>query len=158
MLRKFTENDCHLLETWANSPYELFTFSGDTWKFPLDKTAVLSYIQQYPDRYHYIYELNGIAIGFGELILHDTETPRLSRLIISQDYREKGHGKIFISKLIEKCQELLQLKSIYLYVLESNSIARKCYEKCNFEYLENENFSLSYNGQLYPILKMMKHL
>lgn len=158
MLRPFKTSDISTLANWVTSEEELRIFSGDTWTFPLSEKAIAAYLETYPERYQFLYHEGEETIGFGELILHDTDVPRLSRLIVSEKYRGMGHGMKMISDLVEKSKRLATLRDIYLFVLEDNDKARACYEKCGFEYEPDNTFSMSYKGQVYPILKMRKTL
>lgn len=158
MLRDFTPKDTRYLIQWANTPEELFRFSGETWSYPLNSKEILEYIHAHQERYQFIFEQDEIAIGFGELILHDTDTPRLSRLIINKANRGRGLGKQMIQELVNKSKCILPLEEIYLFVLQDNKKALHCYEACGFKILDNETYSLNFNNTLHPILKMKKKL
>jgi ribosomal protein S18 acetylase RimI-like enzyme len=75
-------------------------------------------------------------------------------LIIAPEYRGKGHGRQMMQEIESKCEA----DSILLFVLENNSRARSSYEKSGYEYVEMEPFSMEFNNEPYPVLKMRKTL
>jgi RimJ/RimL family protein N-acetyltransferase len=154
MLRALQQEDYKLIGQWASNPFELFRFAADTWQFPVTEASVTEYISKNKSRYQFIFEQNGISAGFCELILKDTDTPRLSRIILGSAFRGRGWGKVMINEMLDKCRELSSLKKVYLYVIESNEAARKCYESCGFVYENEEKLVLHFESQHYPILKM----
>lgn len=154
MLRKLQKEDYKLIGQWANNPFELFRFAADTWQFPVTEDSVRAYIEKQPERHTFIFEQNGISAGFCELILKHTDTPRLSRIILGSAFRGRGWGKQMIVEMLDKCRELSDLKNVYLYVIESNEVARKCYESCGFTYENEDKFVLHFESKHYPILKM----
>lgn len=154
MLRAFESTDSKWIGQWADNPFELFRFAADTWAFPVTESAVEDYLRNNPGRYQFIFEVDGRPAGFCELILKDTETPRLSRIILSRSYRGQGNGQIMIEEMLAKAFELTGLKTIYLFVLEDNDAARKCYERCGFKYEEDDRFVLSFESKFFPIIKM----
>src|SRR5690606_25617144 len=129
-------------------------FAADTWQYPVTEASVIDYVSRHKSRHQYIFEHNGISAGFCELILKDTDTPRLSRIILGSAFRGRGWGKKMIAEMLDKCREISQLKKVYLYVIESNEVARKCYESCGFTYENEDKFVLHFESEHYPILKM----
>lgn len=154
MLRTFETTDFSWIGKWADTPFELFRFAADTWAYPVTEMAVEEYLQNNPGRHQFIYEVNGTPAGFCELIVKDTETPRLSRIILSRAFRGQGHGKAMINEMLAKAFEISKLKTIYLFVLEDNEAARKCYERSGFKYEEDDRFVLSFESKFFPIIKM----
>jgi ribosomal protein S18 acetylase RimI-like enzyme len=154
MLRAFEISDTHLLNEWTGNAYDLFQFSVPLWSYPLAEIELDVYVSEYPNRQLFIYEAEGKAIGFGELIEGEKDAPRLSRLIIAPAYRGQGHGRQMMQEIESKCEA----DSILLFVLENNSMARSSYEKSGYEYVDMEPFSMEFNNEPYPVLKMRKTL
>lgn len=158
MLRPFKPEDFKLLNEWAKNAEGLFRFSGSTWEYPLDAIQMEKYISTYPDRLQFIYIHQDIPVGFGEIILLGDHAPRLSRLIVSGEYRGKGLGSNMVDELESECLKIKAFENIYLFVLEDNSNARRCYEKCGFKDTDEGPFSLHFDEKEYPVLKMIKHI
>lgn len=149
-LRPFNIEDTHLLNAWTGHQDELFKFSGTSWDYPLTEAFLDAYQGAYPGRTQYILESNDEALGFGEIIEGEDNSPRLSRLLIAPEQRGKGYGKVLVVQLLQT----IEATEVYLFVLADNAVARQCYEKCGFEYVDHSPFSMSYKEQKYPVLKM----
>ncbi len=158
MLRPFTIDDAKHLTSWVRNAEELFQFSGPTWSFPLEQKVLEDYLNKHNTRYLFIFEHDSIPYGFGELITNEDNSPRLSRLIISPEYRGKGLGAQMIAEIEEKCIQLTHSNDISLFVLSNNDHAIKCYKNCGFDFVEYQTFSLTFEGIEYPVLKMAKPL
>jgi len=133
-LKKYTNEDFDLLESWITDAELLFQFAGTAWKFPMTLRQMMDYQSQFPERQFYLaYDAQNEPFAFGEIITNDKNTPRLGRLLIGkQDSRGKGLGVKFIQLLIEECNQRLAPDIIYLYVFENNHPAVRCYEKAGF--------------------------
>ena len=153
-LRPFNISDTNLLNEWTGNAYNLFQFSGSFWSYPLSEIELDFYQLAYPNRLLFIYEAEGKAIGFGELIEGEKDAPRLSRLIIAPAYRGQGYGRQMMQAIESKCHA----ESILLFVLENNTRARRSYENSGYVYVEQEPFSMEFNDEQYPVLKMRKTL
>lgn len=149
-LRPFNIQDTDLLNAWTGHQDEVFRFSGTSWEYPLTEAFLEAYQGTYPGRTQYILEAEDKAIGFGEIIQGEDNSPRLSRLLIAPAQRGKGYGKALVRALMAKIDHPI----VYLFVLEENQVARQCYEAYGFETIENPPFSMSYAGKQYPVLKM----
>ncbi len=149
-LRPFNIEDTHLLNAWTGHQDELFKFSGTSWDYPLTEEFLEAYQGAYPGRTQYILESAGQALGFGEMIEDEDNSPRLSRLLIAPEQRGKGCGKELVVQLLQT----IQAAAVYLFVLEDNAVARQCYETCGFEYVDHPPFSMRYKDQQYPVIKM----
>lgn len=58
----------------------------------------------------------------------------LLNVVISQEFRGKGFGKILIKEILENAC-ILGAKKLYLQVVQSNSVAQSLYKSFGFEYL-----------------------
>lgn len=76
---------------------------------------------------------SGTDIGVASAVIQDGILFLLN-VIISQNARKKGFGKILIKEILENdC--LLGAKKLCLQVVQSNSIAQNLYKSFGFEYL-----------------------
>lgn len=76
---------------------------------------------------------SGTDIGVASAVIQD-RILFLLNVIISQNARKKGFGKILIKEILENAC-LLGAKKLCLQVVQSNSVAQNLYKSFGFEYL-----------------------
>ncbi len=150
ILRPFKPDDTELLNAWTGHQDELFRFSGTSWDYPLSEEFLEAYQGAYPGRSQYILETEDQALGFGEIIQGEDNSPRLSRLIIAPELSGKGYGRQLVKQLLQTIND----KEVCLFVLEENQVARQCYEACGFRYSDDPSFLMNYGDRQYPVIKM----
>lgn len=156
MITSYTDSDFHLLQSWITDADLMFQFAGTSWQFPLTKEQFDTYRTAYTYRYFYIgYTNDNQPFACGEIIINETNSPRLGRLLIGDpQMRGKGFGQSFIRELIDECIKLTSTKEIFLFVFENNISAIKCYEKLGFRFTNDFEFRLNYKGEEFKVLKM----
>lgn len=159
MLQPFTVQHFPLLEKWITDKDILFQYSGTYFQFPVTLKQLADYRKKHPERRFYIGYLANVPYAFGELIPKNDEPPRLARLLIGDPtLRGKGLGEIFVRELITEAKTLFNPPDIDLFVLKGNDQAIRCYQKVGFQFLENEGFTLEFEGQQHQVRKMRLHL
>lgn len=144
ILQKYNHTYFAILQSWITDADFLFQFAGPDWEFPLTQKQLDNYIEQNPHKQLYIgLHADNTPVAFGEIIFHGHYSPRLGRLLIAgAENRGKGYGQKFIRCLINECSIVSNSKKIFLYVLENNIAAIKCYTKSGFV------IDTTYNGHL----------
>ena len=155
-LKKYNDTDFEILNNWVTDPDTLFLFSGSAWQYPLSFDQLKKFYLSNPLRHPYLaFSDDNIPIAFGEIITGDDHSPRLGRLLIGNtENRGKGLGKQFIQLLIEESKKLFNPDLMYLFVLEDNFSAIRCYEKIGFIFDSEIRITESYNGVQKSILLM----
>ncbi|CAG4998213.1 hypothetical protein DYBT9275_01955 [Dyadobacter sp. CECT 9275] len=120
--------------TWVDNPELLFQFAGLSWTFPLKRQDLVDYFE-YSDRQSYMaIGEDGHPVGFGEIINDSNPSPRLGRLLIGPGTnRGKGLGVQLIKLLVAECEQVYNPDTVYLFVLENNMAALRCYFKSGFK-------------------------
>lgn len=138
MIRPYTDSDFDLLTQWIPDADALFQFSGPGWHFPLTREQMYAYqakkhisgLRQFYVGYHE----QGLSYAFGEIINGDAHSPRLGRILLDPAQRGKGLGEQFMRDLVNECIQRIQPPHIYLFVLDGNTNAIRCYEKIGFRF------------------------
>jgi RimJ/RimL family protein N-acetyltransferase len=155
-LHKFSETDFDRLISWINSEEELIQFAGQIFSFPLTKEQLSNYISE-PNRFVFkviLTETNEV-IGHCEIFKESDSSARLCRILIGQEkYRGKGLGKMIVKKLIDFCNEQLNIYSINLNVFDWNISAIKCYEKMGFVKSQLNENPVLVNGKSWLSINM----
>lgn len=133
-LIEFTESDFDRLISWIKSEEVLIQFAGPIFTFPLTKEQLSKYIS---NKNRFIFKVvlieNNETIGHCEIFKESDSSARLCRILIGEGkYRGKGLGKMIVKKMIDFCNEQLNIYSINLNVFDWNISAIKCYEKMGF--------------------------
>ncbi|QEK51174.1 GNAT family N-acetyltransferase [Pedobacter aquae] len=151
----FEEQYIPILTNWMKDEDTLLKFAGIAFQYPLTREQMLSYIQKHPERLIYLgIDDENQPIAYGEVIPQENESARLGHLLIGESQnRGKGLGKQLITLLINEAKLELGIKRIDLYLLSNNEVAAQCYLKYGFHFIDND-FSITYKNQSYPILKM----
>ena len=90
-------------------------------------------------------EEDGHLIGFGALIIYRVpsagEVGRIEDVVVDENYRQKGFGKLLVEKLISIAKEK-NLKKINLTSNPQRIAAHKLYEKLGFQKRATDVFVL----------------
>lgn len=160
MIRPYQENDFPFLEKWITDPFLLFQFAGPSWEFPITPEQIVRHQRLFPNKQLYVgLDENHQPIAFGEIIHGEIHSPRLGRLLVGDpNLRGRGIGRNFILALIRECQRLFQPEEICLFVLTTNSKAYSLYRKIGFRDSGEKIPDMEWNGNSYPVLKMVLDL
>lgn len=157
MIRKYVPADFKYLQAWVTDPALLFQFSGPGWSFPLTAEQIEMHRATDPQRCLYV-GLNAQhePYAVGEIIWNDPAAPRLGRILIGDtQQRGQGLGTLFVQELLNEAIALLRPESVFLYVLEGNAGAIRCYEKIGFRFVESGTQVLPFNGKDHQMFQMV---
>lgn len=156
-LEKFTENNIpELLSELAGQDIRfLYKFAGINYQFPLDYNQIK---QTKDNKYNLLFNVvnnEGESIGHCQIIRLDqvNYTASIGRLLIYEEYRSKGFGKLMIKKLLEFAKSI-GLQNISLRVFDFNISAIKCYETIGFEKTSEEYIDIPNLEEKWKIISM----
>ncbi|OPX42788.1 acetyltransferase (GNAT) family protein [Ruminiclostridium hungatei] len=145
-LRDVCTDDIHMIERWY---------------VEIDGRNYLSRFRPKDSYFYgwYIIEADGIGVGTVWLEKEHLQdnTAALGIMIGNKDIFGKGVGERAIRSAIGKCRQILGFNSVILNVRESNSRAKKCYEKCGFK-LEGIYDKFNEKGEGFKVLRMILEL
>ncbi|WP_143384220.1 GNAT family N-acetyltransferase, partial [Francisella tularensis] len=109
-------------------------FGGINYQFPLDYLQIKQTMDNKSNLLFNVLDDEDKSIGHCQIIRLDQANKKASigRLLIYEEYRAKGLGKLMIKKLLEFAKSI-GLKNISLRVFDFNNSAIKCYETIGFE-------------------------
>ncbi|MEO7175927.1 MAG: GNAT family N-acetyltransferase [Saprospiraceae bacterium] len=161
-LQKFAKKDFKVLQDWSTDQDILWQFAGPNLAFPLSELDMQYFLLESSKGFAFSLFLDSEAsqmVGFGQILNFAGDASRLGRLIIHPELRNQGFGRILINLLIEKTISLYpSIECIDLYVADSNTSARACYESVGFDYLTDKHVDITFGDQLQRLLRMRKNL
>lgn len=95
-----------------------------------------------------------IGICTIESINHINRTGTLGIFIGEEEARNKGYGEEAIKLILDYAFSYLNLKNVYLQVMEFNQRAIACYKKCGFKECGRRRKCRYINGNYYDIVYM----
>ena len=141
ILTEFTAQDIDWLIQQINSPRLLFQWSGNRFRYPLTRFQLENHLRNanHPavPRSHlfkaYHRERNSI-VGYGEIasIQSRNRAAFLSRILITQNFRNSGLGELLVRNLLKIGFEKYNLNRIELNVFSFNHAAIQCYKRAGF--------------------------
>ena len=160
MIRKYTEEDFFLLQSWITDATTLFQVAGSSWTYPLTPTQINRHRLDHPHKQLYIgYDQRNEPVAIGEIITNDEHSPRLGRILVGdQAKRGKGLGERFVRELVDECVRLYNPRNICLFVLESNVSAANCYKKIGFQFTDEAIPDMVFHDRSFRVLKMVMNL
>ena len=102
-------------------------------QYGIDVYSESSILSMFNYDYYYVYvlELDNKVIGYISATIIIDEC-NLIKIIVDNDYRKCGYGKMLLEYLIDKCKEM-SIGKIYLEVREDNGVAKSFYQKNRFK-------------------------
>ena len=145
IFRSATINDLSTLLYWDTKQHVIDCDPDDdwNWEYELSRTP--------PWREQLIAELNGIPIGFIQIIdAHEEEThywgtvePNTKAIDIwigEESNLNKGHGTVMMQMAIKRCFADPKTPRILIDPLKTNTKAQQFYQKLGFTFLEERKF------------------
>ena len=157
MIRKYEPADFKYLESWVPDAALLFQFSGPDWSFPLTAEQVEKHRAADPQRCMYVgLSTENEPFAIGEIIWNQPGATRLGRILIGDtQQRGRGLGTLFVQELLNETISALQPEKVFLYVLEGNAGAIRCYEKIGFRFVESGTRLLPFQGKDWQMFQMV---
>ncbi len=152
---KLEPNDFNTFKSWVSNKDELFQFSGPIFNFPLTDEQLMNYIN---DRRRISFKVmltdSNQLIGHCELNF-ENPLPRLSRILIGEkEFRNKGVGKLIVTKMLEQLFIEREFEKADLNVFDWNLGALKCYQNVGFKIIETIVSEHVNGGEVWRILNM----
>lgn len=152
-LKSFTSSDFNRLIGWINSEEDLVRFAGSIFSFPLSKHQLHIYLKDLR-RTPLVVAKDDEIIGHCELNFQN-DLPRLSRIFISKEWRNKGIGKIVVSLMLEQIFATTSFTEVDLSVFDWNKNAIACYEKIGFKIQQGPDSSMQVNSKIWYAINMV---
>ncbi|MBS4040129.1 MAG: GNAT family N-acetyltransferase [Flavobacteriales bacterium] len=135
-IRTCTQEDIHQI---IGLMKELKAFASTSSDFiEEDINSILKEMEMKPDIYiNLVAEINGLVVGFISVIFYKTlyhkgGTALINELIINQNYRDKGIGRLLVenikSEAIRRGMDELEVGTEL-----DNKVAQSFYKKCGFD-------------------------
>lgn len=141
-LEPFTSADIDTLISWVPSAAFLLQWAGSTYRYPLDASQILRYLQtaqgeQPPNlMFKAVDQESGQYVGHCEFINIDwhNRSARMSRILVGpQELRGQGLGRQIVHALLQIAFDTLHLHRVDLGVFDFNRPAIACYKKVGFQ-------------------------
>lgn len=127
--RVVNANDLSAICILPQNEEELF-FMFPKARYPLDNEQLQTAIDQRNDSM--VIDLNGEIIAFSNFYKWGNECCSIGNVIIKNEYRGRGIGKILISKMIEIAINKYKTEKVCISYFEANKIAPKLYASLGF--------------------------
>ena len=136
--RKYNETDAKYILNWLKNERDFRMWSADRYKdYPINSDDINRNYQE-SEKLGNFYPMT-LTIDdkiIGHLILrnpnNDLNTIRLGFIIVDNNIRKKGYGKLLILEAIKYAKDILHAKNINLGVFDINESAIYCYKACGF--------------------------
>lgn len=137
-LRATEPKDVDVIFEWENDTENWLV--SDT-VVPYSRYQILQFIEQGSDIYaqhqcrFMIEDKNETPIGCVDLYEFDAKNHRVGLgILIDKDFREKGLGAEALALAVEYCFNMLEVHSIFAYILKNNERSIRMFEGLNFQH------------------------
>ena len=138
------------------SSYEEFLlWTGNKFSYPIKEEEFLSYLDNVSNLQSLSFFVNNELIGYGEITRIKEDSASISRLLILNNFRSKGYGKVLIKTIIDYAFDEFNLKELTLNVIESNEKAIKLYEYYGFEKIKNSHYKINNDLKGFMMTKIL---
>ena len=159
-LRIFNKKDIDKLISWITDKELCFQFAGHQFSYPLTEQQLLSSIEKMNnDIYLKVYSVfseNGDEL-FGHVELRmdkNNNSGRVGKVIISEEYRNKGYGTQLIKEILKVGFVKYSLHRIDLVVFDFNKSAIRSYKNAGFKEEGLLRDSRKINNEYWSLLNM----
>lgn len=153
MLKPFTEQDAEQLIQWISSERLSCLWGAGSFSFPLTQQQIKQHCQR-SDIFPFQFIDDGVAIGYCELFRVSTKHYRICRVLIAEEWRGNGFGKVMLNQLIDKAKTEMACKKVSLSVFEQNDAARNCYRSLGFKCVIMEKGRYQFHGEEWNLIHM----
>ncbi|MDF1811517.1 MAG: GNAT family protein [Verrucomicrobiales bacterium] len=152
-LRKYIPKDFDTLKRWVPNERFMLRWAGPSLDYPLTVEQFESHLSN-ENIHGYSLAKDDTHVGYGEICKTSETSAMICRVIVSDNMRGKGYGKILSSRLVEVAFEEHSLKDLYLNVFDFNEAAIKCYQDIGFHEIEKIEGMREFEGEKWNIVKM----
>lgn len=125
-----TKKDLETVTNWIPDAESCAFWAGPRVKFPIKLEQLIEAIE-FDKNHTYSLKDEKNLLALGQIRMFENKRGHLSRIIVNPEYRSKGIGKIFCSKLIYTAKQL-ECKTISLKVNNDNEVALGLYKGLGF--------------------------
>ena len=125
-----TRIDLETVINWIPDANSCSVWAGPRVKFPIKIDQLIEAIE-FDKTHTYSLSDENDLLALGQIRMFENKRGHLSRIIVNPEYRGKGIGKIFCSKLIYTAKQL-ECKTISLNVNNDNEVALGLYKNLGF--------------------------
>jgi aminoglycoside 6'-N-acetyltransferase len=139
--RDMNLEDLELMITWRNEEEVKKYYGNPSFNYSHEyvinkyKPRILKQEKKNPN----IIEFNNESIGYLQFYILDDGAGSFDLFIGSSKHRDRGLGTIITKKLIAKIKESYEIDLIKIKVNSNNHRAIRCYEKCGFRMINQED-------------------
>ncbi|MRM84307.1 GNAT family N-acetyltransferase [Riemerella anatipestifer] len=151
-IQKFKKENIEKLISWIDNAEDLMQFAGPKFTFPLTKSQILESLED-KNRFAFSVKNKDEIIGHAEIYFKENSFA-LGRILINNENRGKGYGKLLTEKLLDYGFENSEKEFAELNVFDWNIPAIKSYEKAGFIINPNESIHREINGEIWTALNM----
>ncbi|WKS95663.1 GNAT family N-acetyltransferase [Riemerella columbina] len=151
-IQKFKEENIEKLISWIDNAEDLMQFAGPKFTFPLTKSQILESLED-KNRFAFTVKNKDDIIGHAE-IYFTKNSFALGRILIDNENRGKGYGKLLTEKLLDFGFQKTDMEFAELNVFDWNKPAIKSYEKAGFVINPNKSLKRTINGKSWTALNM----
>ncbi len=121
--------------SWTNPEGARFLrqWAGEKWQFPLQTGQVLRERKNI-----FSIKKDGRFVGMMEEMRRENGNVHMGRFILNPDFRGGGVGSQALLKFCSFMFMEESIRSVTLVVYDFNTSARKCYEKCGFQVIDEK--------------------
>jgi len=146
-LRASTVEDVRAVAAWIRTEADLRTWSGSTFRWPLEVEQLRAYVTEAPDRHRLMWTAvpdpeaprpdqprpDRVVLGHASLALTpDGTAGRLGRILVDPDRRGRGLGRAMVTSAVAAAFAQTRIAALTLGVYRQNTAARRLYEGLGF--------------------------
>ena len=159
--RSYKESDAEKIVNWIKNEREFRMWSADRYQnYPIKPKDINDNYEE-SKKISNFYPMTLIIDDkvVGHLILrnpdNDTSTIRMGYIIVDNNIRGKGYGRLLILEAIKYAKEKLNAKNINLGVFDCNENAIKCYKICGFEEIDIIKNAYNFENEIWNQIEMV---
>ena len=159
--RIYKEEDAKEILKWISNEREFRLWSSDRYKeYPaLPSDINMNYLKCKESSNFYPFTLEDEGKIIGHIILRNPgdnkEKIRLGFIIVDNNIRGKGYGKLLIKEAIKYSKEKLGAKEINLGVFTNNENALQCYKSVGFKLIRIEKNAYQFYDEYWDCAEMV---
>ncbi|MBY6036900.1 GNAT family N-acetyltransferase [Fictibacillus nanhaiensis] len=140
-IRDVMLEDEPIIKEWLNAPQDCENVTGNR---VYSSEMFYSWYKAH-DQMGYMFEEDSESVAFGEIWVDEEEKDlEIAHLVVKPSARNRGIGKRFIQKLLEKCKDY-PYEWVFLRIEPKNEQALQCYKGVGF--VEDPSLRTTFNSK-----------
>ena len=162
-LKEFTISDIpEFLEELKNIDDKfLLQMAGSSYSLPLTTDQIVRDLLSDDHLiFKFVNDEDNRVIGYCQLtrIVWKSQIASIGRVLIKNDFRNKGYSSKMLSGLMDYAKKELNIKTLLLRVFDFNTPALKCYKKLGFKEANTEKIYYTQIDETWNCINMRKIL